>query len=325
MEKNTEILVILKNLDSKSYLNKLIEITLNIALTYLHFNYKKIYKFLRDEKLKTDELAIDAIAPLFTRDKRDQIITIQSAFNSWKPEIKTEEDAVFFLNKIVASRIEQHIYYLLKEEDPFFSKILDSMNYLVKSQGYQKTQSYGKTYIVKSGYEIAETKFISSIDFENLPMHLFSDKKSLILKLIEYIEKELNCVAAIPLNDLVYKLKHIYFSGYTIIESTEITHKQFEMDEIIKLALNSALEKLDKSYYSKGKLNQCESSAIRSALVDICEDLKNGGISPGLYNYLTPHMKNLSKENYDANYHNILEYLLKYTKRVIAEHLVEKN
>ena len=83
MENHTEILAILKNLECKTSLNKLIEITLSTALTYLHFNYKKCYKFLRDEKLTIDELALDAIAPLFTQEKRDQVLAIQYAFNSW--------------------------------------------------------------------------------------------------------------------------------------------------------------------------------------------------------------------------------------------------
>lgn len=325
MKKNSEILVFLTNLDSDLFLNNVIKICQSIALSYLHCNYRKIYKFLQNEELSFEEFALDAIAPLFVREKEDQNISIRTSFNNWQPVIKTEEDALYFLNKIVASRVEQHIYSLLKEEDPFFSKILDSVNYLIKTQGYKKSQSLGKTYIIKSDDEISDTLFISQQEFENLPTHLFANKKKLFSNLINYLQTETKFVSAIPLNDLVYKLKHINFSEYVLIKSSEMTRKQFEMDEIVDFALKSALKKLDNSYTANGKLNNSESKSIRSALTDISVDLKNGGINPGLYDYLAPYIKDLSKEAYKDNYHNILEYLVRVTKSVIADNLQEKN
>lgn len=325
MDKHYNIINLLIEIESQILLNSLIETCQKIALSYLHCNYRKIYKFLQNEELSFEEFALDAIAPLFVREKEDGNISIRTSFNNWQPAIKTEDDALYFLNKIVASRIEQHIYALLKEEDPFFSKILDSVNYLIKTQGYKKSQSLGKTYIIKSDDEIRDTLFISQQEFENLPAYLFRDKKKLFSNLLNYFQTETKFVSAIPLNDLVYKLKHINFSEYVVLESSEITRKQFEMDEIVDFALKSALEKLDNSYTEKGKLNSSESKSLRSALTDILIDLKNGGISPGLYDYLSPYIKDLSKEAYKDNYHNILEYLVRVTKSVIADNLKEKN
>jgi len=325
MVKNTQILDILTNLDSRLSLNELIEITLKIAIAYLRFNYKKLYKFLRNEDLTIEEFALDSIALLFIKDKSDQAITIKTAFKNWQPKIETEEDALFFLNKIVASRIEQHISSLLREEDPFFSKILDSVNYLIKSQGYIKIQAYGRTFIAKSDIKTCGYEFISRDDFEKIPVELFTDKKSLFPNLLHFLENKSNIVAAIPLNDLIYRLKHINFSQYSTVDYTETKRKQFEIDEIISIALNSSLEKLNKSYFDKGKLNEKETDSIGKALTDICEDLNNGGINSGLYEYLVPYLKDLSKDDYKTMYHNILEYLLKYTKIVIAENLMEKN
>ena len=97
------------------------------------------------------------------------------------------------------------------------------------------------------------------------------------------------------------------------------------MDELVNLALESALKKLENSYTAKSKLNELESNSLRSALTDISEDMKNGGINPGLYEYLSPYINDLSKEAYKDNYHNILEYLIKVTKGVIADNLKEKK
>lgn len=83
------------------------------------------------------------------------------------------------MNKIVATRVEQHLFSVLREEDPFFSKILDSVNYFIKSQGFKKVQSYDKTYIIRSDYEICNVPFIDHQEFEMIPMQLFTDKKNL--------------------------------------------------------------------------------------------------------------------------------------------------
>jgi len=325
MNKSYKIISLFDQLDSQISLNSLIEICQKIALSYLHFNYKKVYKFLKSEDLTLDELSIDAIAPLFLMDKNYEYISIRNSFNNWDPPINTEKDALFFLNKIVASRVEQHLSSILREEDPFFSKILDSVNYIVKSQGFKKIQSFGKTYIVSNDYKITDTFFIDQIEFEKIPVYLFSDKKKLIANLLCYLENETTYVIAIPFNDLIFRLKHIYFADYMYVEPLEIPNKKFEMDELVTLALNSTLEKLNNSYTVKGKLSVEESISISNALKDMCEDLKNGGINPGLYNYLSPYMKDLNNQLYKQNYHNILEYLLKSTKAILAENILSKK
>lgn len=130
---------------------------------------------------------------------------------------------------------------------------------------------------------------------------------------------------AIPLNELVYKIKHISISEFITTEFSEESRKQFELNELIDYAMTKSIEKLNKSYYERRKLNKSETDSIHNALKDLCEDLKNGGIIPGLYYYLSPHMNSLTKEYYQETYHNILEYLLKITKATIAEHLIEKK
>jgi len=274
--------------------------------------------------LTLEELSIDAIAPLFLRDNFNENISIRTSFDNWEPPINTDEDALFFLNKIVASRVEQHLALILREEDPFFSKILDSVNYIVKSQRFKKVQVLGKTYIIRDSYNIIDNFFIDHIEFEKIPTLLFKDKKNLITNLLAYLESETNFVIAIPLNDLIYRLKHINFVDYFYAEPGDTLNKRFEMDELVSLALNSTLKKLNNSYTLRGKLSEEESKSISNALKDMCEDLMNGGITPGLYDYLSPYMKDLSKEIYKKNYHNILEYLLKTTKTVIVENILGK-
>ena len=73
MKKNSEILVFFTNPDSHLFLNKVIEICQTIALSYLHYNYRKVYKFLNNENLTLEEFALDALAPLFCKDEQNNI------------------------------------------------------------------------------------------------------------------------------------------------------------------------------------------------------------------------------------------------------------
>jgi hypothetical protein len=275
--------------------------------------------------LTIDEFALDAIAPLFTSEDGEQQIMLKQSFVKWNPPIKSEEDALYFLNKVVSHRVEQHIFSFLRTEDPFFSKILDSINYLIKTQDYKKIYSFGKTFIVETTNDETRLGYIDRVEFEKIPGRLFNEKGILFESLIHYLKTETDFVPAIPLNDLVYKIKHISLSEFITTESSEESRKQFELDELIDYAMSKSIEKLNRSYYEKGKLNIAETDSMHKALKDLCEDLKNGGINPGLYYYLQPHINNLTKEFYQETYHNILEYLFKITKSTIAENLIEKK
>lgn len=309
---------------SQLLLNSIIEMSYQIALKYLRYHQRKVSGLLNREEISIQELAVDSIAELFIKDNNGNFSTLLTSFNNWQPAIKTEEEANFFLNKIVSVRVEQNIFKILKEEDPFFSKLLDSINHLIKQNGFYKIHFLGKTYITETQQEAFSKSFITLEEFNNLPSELFHQKKFLLKSLLNHLRLETEFNAAIPLNDLIYKLKHINFSDYLFIDSENVLSQKFELSDIINTGFSVVSEKLS-NYLVKGKLNEEEILAIKEALKEMISDLSNGGVSPGLYGYLKPHIHNLSEDDYWIKYHNILEYMLKVMKNKIAEILQEKN
>jgi hypothetical protein len=302
-----------------------IEKSYRITLKYLQFHRLKISKLILKEDLTLQELAIDCIAGLFVNENNSEIISLKQTFNNWEPVVTTEDDCIYFLNKVVASRVEQHISKLLKEDDPFFAKLLHSINYLVRTGGFYKIHFLGKTFITETDLENFEKCFISSDEFEKLPTLLFQNKKSLLEDLFSYLKNETEFNPAIPLNDLINRLKHINFSDFLVNEFVSNEYKKIEVNEIIVEGLDSAIEKLISSYVEKGKLDRDEKIAFELALKEMANDLSDGGINPGLYHYLSPHFAGLSETDYKLKYHNILEYLLKVMKNNIARKLNKKN
>ncbi|NWF89904.1 MAG: hypothetical protein HXY50_10640 [Ignavibacteriaceae bacterium] len=160
MGKNVEILRLLCEPVDQAAINQLIEQTFKAALSYLHYNHKKISKIYIGEELSLEEVAISAITPLFCKDSQEHSIPIIKEAQSWQPPLRTENEALFFLNSVVGRRLEQHISYMLKEHDPFFAKILDSVNYLIKKNSYKRISYMGRKYIVNNNCDKINGKVI---------------------------------------------------------------------------------------------------------------------------------------------------------------------
>ncbi|MBS4032987.1 MAG: hypothetical protein KGZ85_00865 [Ignavibacterium sp.] len=325
-----EVLAALQTLAEGKYqrsteINFLVEKTYSLATGYLGLNHKKIFKLLQKGEYCINEIAIDAIAILFVPDKEKNIIPLANSFKKWHPPIETENDALYFLNRIVAGRIEQHIFSSLREYDPFFSKILDSVNYLVKTGNYKKISLAGRSCIIeKDGCDL-RGNIIDCEEFDKIPVSILADRKNLLNSVFEYLKNRTVFSAVIPINLLVYRIKHINFSEYVAQFNPSVRTKDFEIEEFTSFGFNTAKIKLELSYLQKGKLNEFESTCISNALKDMSKDLSDGGISPGMYEYLTVYMKDLDKEQYLTKYHNILEYLVKVMKNTIAEKLSQEN
>ncbi|MCZ2085293.1 MAG: hypothetical protein LC112_13585, partial [Flavobacteriales bacterium] len=190
MEKKSQILNLFSTLDCQQSINNLVEICFKIALSHLRFNYKKVQRIILRDEISLEDIAIDSITSLFERDQMGCFKNILEPFNSWQPPIKTEEEALFFLTKLVQKRADQHISHLLRESDPLFSKLADSVNYLLKKYSYRKTSYFGTIFIINSLTENISGKTIPIEEFEKLPAKLFTEKKNLLQNIFLYLNSE---------------------------------------------------------------------------------------------------------------------------------------
>lgn len=308
--------------DQKS-LKYLVEISFQVSKSYMERNRSRI-KFLQhceDETL--NENALEAITPFFSPDDSGNYSNLIKPFENWKPEIKSEEEAAYFLNRVIAKRVEQYLASRLRELDPVFSKILDSVNYLVKKGNYRKYLFLGKRFIIPPGTIEFGKNFITAEKFNSIPVSVFTSKNELLENLFGYLCDHTDYEAAIPVNALVLKLKHISSEDFLSEKQKFNFPVRMDINEVIESGFETANNRLINFYLAKKKLNEPETESFRKALKDMAEDLKDGGLNPGLYSYLQPYLPSLSKDEYTVKYHNKLEYLLKVMKSTIAEKLQE--
>ncbi|MBK8946421.1 MAG: hypothetical protein IPM32_14290 [Ignavibacteriae bacterium] len=301
---------------SKIETNQLVEKIYSFTFFYLRYKNRNLYKVFVAENITLQEMAIDAIAPLFERDGNGRFIKIIKSFNSWEPKINSEEKALFFLNKLAAKSAEKYISELLRNSDPFFSSILDSVNYLITKNNFTKKQILGTTYIVESQDfiklgSLPDTEFINQ-----LPIEIFDDNSSLLLKLFNFLKENTDKSPAIPLNALVQKLKKIRLSNCYNSEATSFENIP-EIESLTQIAYNNTIKKLKETYTEKNKINDFETEAFTNALSNILIDMKNGGISNGLHNYLLDQLPQSNFNDYKNKYQNTFEYLFKFLKNEI--------
>ncbi len=323
--KKVKFLYLLETLNKRNpnqfIMQDIIETLHKIAVTYLCVNYKKVRRILSKEGITIEDIAIDSIAPLFLKDSNGYFYVLKDAFEQWRPIPRSEEDILFILNKIVAKRVEQHTILLLKEAEPIFSKILDSIYYLIKKNGYIKKYFLGLSYIVEENNTEIIGETIDEIAFNNLPLNLFINKKESLSNIFYYLKNETGFFPAIPINILIRRLEQINSSDFSATNYSQYFYENYDIDELLKTCFRETEIKLHETYVSKGKLSYADAECIKAALEDISYDLKQGGITGSFFEYLKFHMINLTKNEYMTHYNHILQYLYKVMKNNISQML----
>jgi hypothetical protein len=156
----------------------------------------------------------------------------------------------------------------------------------------------------------------------NLPSDLFLDMKNILPKIFEYLTVNTEKEAAIPLNALINKIKRIKAVDFNFTDKVELGN-ELKVESILETALKASFNKLDESYFEKGKISKEEKCGIETALRNISLDMKDGGISPGLHKYFLEQFPEINFNSYKNNYQNIFEYLYKVLRKEIVKQLDE--
>jgi len=151
---------------------------------------------------------------------------------------------------------------------------------------------------------ILELPVINQQEFSVIPADFFTDNKTMLDRLFSF------------------RIKKLRTDSFYTNDSIASVYKTVEINEAIETSLQFINSKLILSYLEKGKLCENECQHLIAGLKDIVQDLRDGGMNPGLYEYLEPHFNSLSKQVYQEKYHNIFEYMAKTLKSKLASEVV---
>jgi hypothetical protein len=208
----------------------------------------------------------------------------------------------------------------LKERDPLFGKIANTINVGINNFGYIKTSVLGTVYIVSSDRDEIEFPLITKESFQKIPAHIFILKQEKLIKeILIYIEKNTEYFPAIPFNELIKRIKEIHLHGYDLNKAAEAIAQPNEIDEIVNNALENIIDEIKQSYVGKEKISLKEGEMIKDAFLLISEDMKNGGIKNGIFSYLQKVNPQLERSEYYDKLSGIMYYLFNRYKKIVIE------
>lgn len=308
---------------SSRHTKEFIEACYKIALSITWHNFSKKYRHLPAIKETITNISVDTIAKIFRLDDSGDFYYIRQALDNWREKIEDDLAARYFLTKLISKIVGQEIINYYRSNDPLYGKILDSVKYHIKSEKYIRFSHLGNYYISEFRQDTSDYHYLSHEETLALPSGIFSVKDWQLKTLFGYLETNIGRFVAVPLNSLVYKLKVLYVNSL----EAEATQSEIEnvasVNSVISSSLEKASHKLHRSYFQNGKLSESECATLNSGLKDISQDLLNGGINPGLFEYLLPYVPDLTKEEYQNRYRNVFEYLFKTLKSDIAQSLTK--
>lgn len=306
-------------------LNGLIEDCFKIATVQVKYQLSKLHKPGIMGDLTAKDIAVDAIASLFTPAEDGLIYHLNGILTNWSPPVESEEQARFMLLSVLSKRVKQHIHSMMRESDPFFAKILDSLNYHINKEKIIKSEKLKVCYISRVDPAKYTVDYNSYEDLLSIQANYFTIKHLLIGDILTLLESDGGNPVAIPLLALAKRIKEVNLAYENPIITCHATETDYDIDRLTSTVQHTVIEKLRNSYLQKGKLTKNESRMIESALEEIMSDLRDGGVRTGLYHYIEIIDNSISREIYKEKYHNILEYLLKVMKKELVHLLSVKN
>ena len=307
---------------SREEINYLIEKSYRISITFIKSKFKNKIIFINDDENTIEDIAMNSIVSLFTKNANGQI-GIARSLDKWEDNLITESDCMFFLSRIIWRRVDQTVINILKERDPIFEKILKTLNVCINNTELKKTRYFGTVVILENRNAEVSKQVIDEADFNLLPDSLFSYKQAeLFRNIFEYIKNQTDYYPAIPLNLLIKRIKAYYYTNkMEYLNISENSYHELSLKEIVDNNLVILKEKLEFYYVSKNKLCSEEAENIYAAFNIISKDMLNGGMHDSLYYYLKDFDKSLTRETFYSKYHHIMNYLLTLFKNNIAENI----
>ncbi|MCK5455957.1 MAG: hypothetical protein KAI45_02445, partial [Melioribacteraceae bacterium] len=237
------VYLVLLDLGKNNYIenrnfNFLVEKIFKIAHTYICHNRTRIPSFILEGGSKQD-LAIEAVSEFFIKNKNN-FYSISNSFNNWVPNITNENEALFFLYKIISLRVEQFITKSLKEADPITAKILDSLKYTIKVNGYKKEIFLGQKFICNSANKNLNRHIVTAIEMQNLPSYYFQNTDKTFENIFNCFEKDLDSYTAIPLSILAARIKLIRSSLDDNESKNETIESSIFVDDVVSSGYNLA-------------------------------------------------------------------------------------
>jgi hypothetical protein len=279
--------------------------------------------------MSQNEIVVDCIADIFSRDNENHFYRIKSYFEnlSDKPEILSEEEIFILFRRFIFNEVHNNLIRLYSEADPALGKIIRNMKIsLNKNPLFTQITRFGEVYLIPEGVDVLWNKpalpFDQLQNFFSKAATVYDNIPEMMKKLYEALIEQEDYQRTASFVSTALLFKEVYVLGWKYENQENIDKNiltELENDDI-KIIINKVCEKIKKSmfqsYVAKGKVNEYTFSKYITALSDILTNsFANKVNETGSYfESLKNQIPELTKEDYTCNHRTIIEYLAKIGK-----------
>ena len=316
--------------NDREAVNYLIHVCSNIAMAFLRIQLKRgsldDYRF----GIATEDLAIDCIADTFQRDANGHFTTLETYFNSFDWEKTSEEDLTIALRRLIFSKVNEGLFRSYRAEDPNLAKIIRNIKEAVKRNA------------CFSLHREREIQWIV-VGEENKPMNHFPLVPTTVLE--SYITAVLcetsNTYTAVYAFQDFLKLHPYYRNAFPLseyarvlracfqnrevpnAESQEINLSLIDLENALKKTITYVRSRLHVTYVQKGKISIAMFETYIHALKKILASHFGAPweSATSQYDALATLIPGLSKDRFQSEHRNIMQYLFKISRTKMIGYL----
>ncbi len=358
--KNTNLTQLVRKICKGDYcqteLVSFINLAQKISLSYLKYQ-EMLGKRISGERLDTDveldDLALDCIAELFSRDDNGQFEQLKRYFEpklAEDPDI-SEPEVLVLTRRLIVKKTKQELSRIFRERDPEGAKIVRNIKVAVRNSAKLYIfNELGKDYVFyTNGYALFEDQpswsdeLLAYLRKTALPlpedillnhfMEVYSPNDSvatLVQKLLQSIHSLDEYQNYVSLESIVKLMRNMKMESFrermTAEESVPTPLDQLETKEIesyIDVVMERIWQKIDSQYLSTGKLSRDKADIYHKALRDVLDDLIQKKNNSSYYRNLKFYLPELTQRDYRQRERSVFEYLAKVAKREFRKHLEE--
>ena len=324
------ILAILAGSHTNDQLNRLIAVSHTLAYSFLA-SKTTTGTLVSVYGLNASDLAYDCIAEIFQKDVEGNYIQLYSYFRGLSLTSTREEEILAHLRRLVFSKVNQGIFRLYSEADPTLAKILRNIKIAINSlKNFTEVERFGEPCIVPGLCETMEE--CPEADREWLQLQFVTHATGrehipeMLAKLSLFLREQSERCRIVPLVMVGILFRSIYESkrGYTD-QSTMIDAEFVENDtaRILKDVCASVQKKNTAKYVNGGKIDAGMFDNYFQVLEDALREkfIGGDGADVSLYESLKEYSPGMTKEEYQKEHRNKIEYLLKQLNKEAVKRL----
>ena len=315
---------ILTNNPDRTAVNELVQMSSNMALAYLRLQLHRgaldDYRF----GIPTDDLAIDCIADMFLRNEEGRFCALDTYFDSIQWTQLSDTDLQIALRRLVFSKVNEGIFRSYRNEDPNLAKIIRNVKEAIKRSDklFLKREREmqwiiaGPEGTVKSNKPLAPVELLETYLTPILCTE--SNTYTAVYAFLDFLSLHTHYCNAYPLSEYARILRSCFKNRHVPVQPTEeMSMASMDVETALDKTISHVRNTLYKTYVQKGKLSLTMYdnyiNAVQKAL-----SAQFGFTSDPIesqYEALAAYMPNLSKDAFQEEHRNIMQYVFKVSRK----------